>query len=193
MWWFLLISYSLTKLYIQWELPCDPLWAATSYPVGRPWSQFDMCSQRTAFNLPHHHQHFEITQFSVQFSSQLKSMKEEITYAFKEIKNNDGWGKFIWYRCLLSDKFYSEECETHSFLRLKKISAFGLSFFFFYNSPGRFPSVISLHWQSTFVRYCTLSHIVVLDLYTMLLICHWYGVVLNLKSQLFLVIPHYML
>lgn len=45
--------------------------------------------------LPHHHQHFEITQFSVQFSSQLKSMKEEITYAFKDIKNNDRWGKFI--------------------------------------------------------------------------------------------------
>lgn len=80
----------------------------------------------------------------------------------------------------------------HSFLRFKRISAFGL-FFFFYNSPGRFPLVICLYWQSTIVRYCTLSHIVVLDLYTMLLICHWYGVVLNLKSQLFLVIPHYML
>lgn len=50
---------------------------------------------KNSIYLPHHHQHFEITQFSVQFSSQLKSMKEEITYAFKEIKNNDGRGKFI--------------------------------------------------------------------------------------------------
>lgn len=50
---------------------------------------------KNSIYLPNHHQHFEITQFSVQFSSQLKSMKEEITYAFKEIKNNDGRGKFI--------------------------------------------------------------------------------------------------
>lgn len=50
---------------------------------------------KNSIYLPHHHQHFEITQLSVQFSSQLKSMKEEITYAFKEIKNNDDRGKFI--------------------------------------------------------------------------------------------------
>lgn len=192
MWWFLLILYSLTKLYIQWELPCDPLWAATSYPVGRPWSKFDMCSQKTAYTCPIITNILKL--LSSVFNSVLNSnrWKRRSHMHLRKLKiMTAGASLFnIVAHCQIS--FFWRMWNTFLF-KVKKNQCIWSLFFFFYNSPGRFPSVISLYWQSTIVRYCTLSHIVVLDLYTMLLICHWYGVVLNLKSQLFLVIPHYML
>lgn len=130
MWWFLLISYSLTKLYIQWELPCDPLWAATSYPVGRPWSKFDMCSQKTAYTCPIITNILKL--LSSVFNSVLNSnrWKRRSHMHLRKLKiMTAGASLFnIVAHCWIS---FILKNVKHSFLRLKKISAFGLSFFFF--------------------------------------------------------------